>query len=86
MDALQTLSRTQRLVLAAAVGLTIVSGVAHVASPRTVGTFLVAAAALAALAALVGQSIEQVGERFGPGATGLLQSAQIGRASCRERV
>jgi Ca2+:H+ antiporter len=34
----------------------------------------VAGAALAALAAAVGQAIEQVGERTGPGATGLLQS------------
>lgn len=36
--------------------------------------FLVSGLALAALAALVGQSIEQVGERLGPGPTGLIQS------------
>lgn len=36
--------------------------------------FVVAGTALAALAAVVGQSIEQVGETLGPGPTGLLQS------------
>ncbi len=56
-------------------GLTIAAGVVSVLSPHTVATFVVSAAALAALAALVGQSLEQVGERLGPGATGLLQSA-----------
>ena len=75
MAGLDNLSRTQRGVTAAAVALTIVSGGAHLARPRSVATFLVAALALAALAAVVGQSIEQVGERLGSGATGLLQSA-----------
>jgi Ca2+:H+ antiporter len=72
---LRALSRTERLVTAAALAFTIVAGIAHVIGPLTVATFLIAAVALAALAALVGQSIEQVGERLGPGATGLLQSA-----------
>jgi Ca2+:H+ antiporter len=75
MAGLQNLSRTQRGVTAAAVALTIVSAGAHVIGPRSVVTFLIAAVALAALAAVVGQSIEQVGERLGSGATGLLQSA-----------
>jgi Ca2+:H+ antiporter len=75
MSALQTLSRSQRIITAASVVLAVAAGTAHVVSPRTVVTFFIAAAALAALAALVGQSIEQVGERLGPGATGLLQSA-----------
>lgn len=39
-----------------------------------VARFAVAALDLAALAALVGQAIDQVGERLGPGPTGLLQS------------
>jgi Ca2+:H+ antiporter len=75
MAAFDALSRSERLVAGASVALIIVAGAAHVISPRTVGTFLIAGVALAALAALVGQSIEQVGERLGPGATGLLQSA-----------
>jgi Ca2+:H+ antiporter len=71
----RALSRGQRAIIAAAIGLSVVAASARLASPKSVTTFLVSAAALAALAALVGQSIEQVGERMGPGATGLLQSA-----------
>lgn len=37
--------------------------------------FLASAAAVALLAALVGRSVEQLGDRFGPGGTGVLQSA-----------
>jgi Ca2+:H+ antiporter len=40
-----------------------------------VAVFVIAAVALAALAAVVGTAIEQVGERLGPGPTGLLQSS-----------
>lgn len=72
---LRALSRMERLTTAGAVVLTVGAGGAAALSPHTVATFLVSAAALAALAALVGQSLEQVGERLGPSATGLLQSA-----------
>ncbi|MDQ6617254.1 MAG: sodium:proton exchanger [Actinomycetota bacterium] len=72
---LRALKPSERLTTAAAVALTVASGAAATLSPHTVATFLISAVALAALAALVGQSIEQVGERLGPGATGLLQSA-----------
>lgn len=37
--------------------------------------FVCSAAAVAVLASLVGRSVEQLGDRFGPGATGVLQSA-----------
>lgn len=37
--------------------------------------FVCAALAVAVLAAIVGRSVEQLGDRFGPGATGVLQSA-----------
>jgi Ca2+:H+ antiporter len=37
--------------------------------------FVVAAGAICLLASLVGRSVEQLGDRFGPGATGVLQSA-----------
>jgi Ca2+:H+ antiporter len=40
-----------------------------------VAVFIVSAAALAALAALIGQAMEELGEHLGPGSTGLLQSA-----------
>lgn len=38
-------------------------------------TFACAALAVTLLASLVGRSVEQLGDRFGPGATGVLQSA-----------
>jgi Ca2+:H+ antiporter len=40
-----------------------------------VAVFVVAAITLAGLAALVGEGTEQLGSRFGPGTTGVLQSA-----------
>ena len=42
---------------------------------RNVLAFVCSAAAVAVLAALVGRAVEQLGDRFGPGATGVLQSA-----------
>lgn len=47
----------------------------HYAGSGQVLTFLLAALAVTLLAALVGRSVEQLGDRFGPGATGVLQSA-----------
>lgn len=41
----------------------------------SVFAFVCSAAAVAILAALVGRAVEQLGDRFGPGATGVLQSA-----------
>jgi Ca2+:H+ antiporter len=41
----------------------------------SVTAFVCAAVAVALLASLVGRSVEQLGDRFGPGATGVLQSA-----------
>ncbi len=46
-----------------------------VAGGSDVAVFIVAAGTLAALAALVGEGTDQLGSRFGPGATGVLQSA-----------
>jgi Ca2+:H+ antiporter len=68
------LTRGQRAIVASAVALSVLAGVVAAVAPRNVATFAISGVALAALAALVGQSIEQVGERVGPGATGLLQS------------
>ena len=72
---LRALSPVERLTALAAVALTVVAGVASALGRHTVVSFLLSAVALAALAALLGQSVEQIGERFGPGPTGLLQSA-----------
>jgi len=71
-DALGT---SQRLAIAGAGILTAASGLTAAAKAPDVARFIVSACALAFLAALVGQSIEQIGERLGPGPTGLLQSS-----------
>jgi Ca2+:H+ antiporter len=68
------LSRSERLALAAAVGLTAGAGVAHYAGAGSVLAFVVAALALASLAHVVSFATEQIGMRRGPGVTGVLQS------------
>ena len=69
------LIRSDRVVLGLAAALAVFAGLAHFGSWNAVVTFVVAAGAVAVLAALVGRSVEQLGDRFGPGATGVLQSA-----------
>jgi Ca2+:H+ antiporter len=51
------------------------AGVTHYAGAGNVLPFLCAAVAVALLASLVGRSVEQLGDRLGSGATGVLQSA-----------
>lgn len=70
----QTITRTQRLVVLAAALLTAAAGASVGAHAPDIARFVISGLALAALAALVGISTEKVGERFGPGPTGLLQS------------
>jgi Ca2+:H+ antiporter len=72
IDALET---SQRLTIVSAIVFTVAAGITTAAGASDVARFAVSALAIAALAALVGQSIEQVGEYLGPGATGLLQSS-----------
>src|SRR5438105_10914018 len=55
-------------------GATVAAAVAHYAGARSLLTFVIATAALAGLAWIVSFSTEQVGERFGPAVTGLMQS------------
>jgi Ca2+:H+ antiporter len=74
MTYLRHLERGHRQTIVAAVVLTVAAGALVVAGAGPVPRFVVAGLALAALAALVGQSIDEVGERLGPGPTGLLQS------------
>ena len=62
------------MTLGASLALTVVAGALVAAGAGSVPRFVVAGVDLAALAALVGQAIDEVGERLGPGATGLLQS------------
>ncbi len=51
------------------------SGAAHYGGAGSVIAFIVSAVAVTLLASLVGRSVEQLGDRFGAGATGVLQSA-----------
>jgi Ca2+:H+ antiporter len=53
----------------------VLTGFAHYSGWSGPLRFALAAVAIAALASLVGRSVEQLGDRFGPGATGVLQSA-----------
>lgn len=55
--------------------LAVLAGLAHFGDWNSVLTFVLAAAAVGILAAVVGHSVEQLGDRFGAGATGVLQSA-----------
>jgi Ca2+:H+ antiporter len=69
------LIRSDKVILAGAAALCVLAGFAHYGSWNSVLAFVVSAAAVAVLASLVGRSVEQLGDRFGPGATGVLQSA-----------
>src|ERR1041384_4645617 len=64
---------TWTLVALAGLG-AIATAVAHFADAPSLLTFIVAILALAGLAWIVSFATEQVGERFGPAVTGLLQS------------
>ena len=64
---------TWALIVAVAVA-TAAAGIAHFANAPALLTFVIATVALAGLAWLVSFATEQVGERYGPAITGLLQS------------
>jgi Ca2+:H+ antiporter len=67
--------RSDLIIVTAAAVLTVVAGILHYTGANEVVTFVVSGLALAALAALVGRSVEQVADRLGAGATGVVQSA-----------
>ena len=69
------LGRRVQLTLAVAVVASAFSGILSVGQANAVLIFVISAVALATLATLVGQATEQLGERLGPAATGILQSA-----------
>ena len=71
----RVLSRSDVLVLAGSVLAIVAAGVSRYTDVPAVLAFVVAGAAVALLASVVGRSVEQLGDRFGPGATGVLQSA-----------
>ena len=61
--------------LAAGIALSVAAAAAHIADVGSVIPFLVTGVALAALAAVVGRSVDRLGDRLGAGATGVVQSA-----------
>jgi Ca2+:H+ antiporter len=69
------LSRKDRIMIALTVIATVLAGVLHYVHANQVLSFVVSALALATLASLVGRSVEALGDRLGPSATGILQSA-----------
>jgi Ca2+:H+ antiporter len=70
-----TLSTSDKGMLGGAAVLVLLAGLAEYGGWNGVVAFAVSAGAVCVLAALVGRSVEQLGDRFGPGATGVLQSA-----------
>jgi Ca2+:H+ antiporter len=71
----QLFNRSDRLIVGGGAALCLLAGVAHYGGWNSVLAFIVSAGAIGVLASLVGLSVEQLGDRFGPGATGVLQSA-----------
>ena len=62
------------VIIGAALGI-IFAGYAYYAGLNSIFAFATSALAVAFLASLVGRSVDQLGDKFGPGATGVLQSA-----------
>ena len=58
-----------------AIGLSVLAGVLTFTHANAVLIFVLAGAALACLASVVGEATDQLGSRLSPGATGVLQSA-----------
>ena len=71
---MSSLTRGERVTVIVALLAATGAGVAHYAGAPSVLAFVVAAIALAALASIVSFATEQVGARFGPAVTGVLQS------------
>ncbi len=69
------MEKKEKVIIIVCIVVTIVAGILHYTEFDPVVAFIVTAAALALLAMIVGDATEQLGSRFGPGATGILQSA-----------
>lgn len=72
--ALRALTRTQRWFLGAAAVLTVAAGVAQEEGAGQIIRFVASGLALAALAGVVGEAVDALGERVGPSMTGLTQA------------
>ncbi|MBA3806993.1 MAG: sodium:proton exchanger [Solirubrobacterales bacterium] len=71
---MSALTRPQRLLLGLIASLTALAGIADYGAWAAVPRFGIATLALAGLAWVVSFATEQLGERFGPGVTGMMQS------------
>ncbi len=71
----RVLIRSDLVILSGAAVFVALSGITHYSHANAVVAFVCSAVAVALLASLVGRSVEQLGDRFGAGATGVLQSA-----------
>ncbi len=69
------LTRSDRVIVFGGLGAVVLAGLTRYVDLGSVTAFAVSALAIALLASLVGRSVEQLGDRFGAGATGVLQSA-----------
>nr|WP_240942651.1 calcium/proton exchanger [Planosporangium thailandense] len=69
------MNRSDLVVLAGSAIAVVLAGVTRYTHAGAVLPFVVAAVAVALLASLVGRCVDQLGDRFGAGATGVLQSA-----------
>jgi Ca2+:H+ antiporter len=67
--------RSDYIVLGGGAAAVVLAAITRYAGAGNVLPFVCSAAAVTLLASLVGRSVEQLGDRFGPGATGVLQSA-----------
>ena len=69
------MDKKEKILIAVSVIVTAIAGLLHYTHLNAVFGFLITAAALALLAMIVGDATEQLGDRMGPGPTGILQSA-----------
>lgn len=71
----KTLIKSDRVIIIGGCIAVVLAGFAYYKGLDPVLAFITSALAVTLLASLVGRSVEQLGDRFGPGATGVLQSA-----------
>lgn len=69
------MDKKEKLKIVAAIIVTAISGTLNYTHSNVLVAFVVTAGTLALLAMIVGDSTKQLGSHFGPGATGILQSA-----------
>lgn len=69
------MSKKEKILIAIALLVMGGAGALHYTGANTLLSFVASAASLAVLAKIVGDATEQLGSRFGPGVTGVLQSA-----------